>query len=92
MLTSPWLPLQGQRESAYVFITAEELRLRKQTKQKDKQARQTTLQHFQQLDPHSPPPDVDPGTLEKRREKVTKLSWEESELAKRSLHRSRAAH
>ena len=50
------------------------------------------VQHFQQLDPHSPPPDVDPGTLEKRREKVTKLSWEESELAKRSLHRSRAAH
>ena len=75
MLTSPWLLLQGQRESAYVSITAEELRLWKQlNKTKDKQARQTTLQHFQQLDPHSPPPDVDPRTLEKRREKVTKLS------------------
>lgn len=41
MLTSPWLPLQGQRESAYVFITAEELRLPKQLNKTKRQTSQT---------------------------------------------------
>lgn len=47
MLTSPRLPLQGQRESAYVSITAEELRLWKQLNKTKRQARQMTLRHFQ---------------------------------------------
>lgn len=93
MLASPRLPLQGQRESAYVSITAEELRLWKQLNKTKRQTSQTDdPPAFSIAGSPLPTPDVDPGTLEKHREKVTKLSWEESELAKRSLQCSRAAH
>ena len=92
VLASPGPPLQGQRASAYVSITAGELRLWKQFNRTKSQTSQTNdPPAFSIAGSPLPAPDVDPGTLEKRREKVTKLSWEESELAKRSLHRSRAA-
>lgn len=39
-----------------------------------------------------PTPRRGPRNTRERREKVTKLSWEERELAKRSLHCSSAAH
>lgn len=92
VFASPGLPLQGQRASASVSITAGELRLWKQFNRTKSQTSQTNdPPAFSIAGSPLPAPDVDPGTLEKRREKVTKLSREESEPAKRSLHCSRAA-
>lgn len=79
--TSPWLPLQGQRESAYVSIRAEKLGfMKKRKRNKERKTVQTNEPwHFSSL--------VHPRQRihEKRRNaerRSLKLSWEERERAR----------